>query len=152
MAEDTPAAGSEEWGVLLTAHAVLVEQMERRLAQAGLPSLAWYDALWALERSPGQRLRLSEFEQWMVISRSNITRLVDRLEDAGLARRERSDEDRRGAFAVLTAEGRKMRKRMWTVYEPAIGALFNAPLTAAERAQVGVIGRKLLKAARGDAG
>ena len=67
----------------------------------------------------------------MVISRSNITRLVDRLQEAGLVERERSAEDGRGAYAVLTAEGGKQRRRMWAVYGPAIEALFERPLGAA---------------------
>jgi len=121
----------DAWSLFLTAHAVLVAEVEARLAAAGLPPLAWYDALWALERAEGQRLRLSEFERWMVISRSNITRLVDRLQDAGLVERERSAEDGRGAYAVLTAEGRRVRRRMWTVYGPAIDERFAAPLGAA---------------------
>ena len=135
---------SSAWSLLLTTHAVLVEAIEGRLARAGLPSLAWYDALWALERAPGHRLRMHEFEQWMVISRSNITRLVDRLEEAGLVRRERADEDRRGAFAVLTHEGLAMRLRMWAIYESAIEDLFHAHLTSAELRGAEAMCRKLL--------
>ena len=124
------------WSSFLTAHAVLIQALEARSAEAGLPPLVWYDALWALERAPEQRLRISEFEQSMVISRSNITRLVDRLEQAGLVARERSEEDRRGAFAVLTAEGRKMRKRIWSVYGPAIDELFDSRLSEAQHRHI----------------
>lgn len=132
------------WSLFLTAHAVLIEAIERRLAQAGLPALDWYDALWALERAPDQRLRMFEFEHWMVISRSNITRLIDRLEQTGLVARERSDEDRRGAFAVLTVEGKKMRKKMWAVYEAAIDELFDAHLSQAEARQLETTLKKLV--------
>jgi DNA-binding MarR family transcriptional regulator len=121
----------DAWSLFLSAHALLVADIEARLAAAELPPLAWYDALWALERTQGRRLRLGEFERWMVISRSNITRLIDRLEQAGLVVRERSAEDGRGAYAVLTPEGRRMRRKMWTVYGPAIEALFERPLGAA---------------------
>ena len=120
---------SSAWGLFLTAHAVLVADIEQKLTGAGLPSLDWYDALWALERAPGGRLRMREFEQWMVISRSNITRLVDRLETAGLAVRERADDDRRSAFAVLTNDGRAMRRRMWKIYGDAIDSLFLSRLS-----------------------
>ena len=140
--------GATAWSLLLTAHAVLVEEIERRLAAAGLPALDWYDALWALERAEGQRLRMHEFAHWMVTSRSNITRLIDRLETAGLVRRERSDEDRRGAYAVLSPEGRRMRKRMWPVYEKAIGELFGRRLSATEIRQTEVTMRKLIAANR----
>lgn len=135
---------SSAWKVFLTAHAVVLDAIGKRLADAELPPLEWYDALWALEQAPGQRLRMSEFEQWMVISRSNVTRLVDRLETAGLVRRERSVDDRRGSFAVLTTAGRAQRRRMWPVYQSAIEALFEAPLSATELASVERICRKVL--------
>ena len=148
MTDPVRPAGATAWSLFLTAHAVLVEEIERRLAAAGLPALDWYDALWALERAEGQRLRMHEFAHWMVTSRSNITRLIDRLETAGLVRRERSDEDRRGAYAVLSPEGRRMRKRMWPVYEKAIGELFEQQLSATEIRQTEAAMRKLIAANR----
>ena len=137
------------WSQLLTAHSLLIDAIEKRLAAAGLPPLAWYDALWALERADAQRLRISEFARWMVISRSNITRLVDRLEDAGYAERRPSEDDKRGAYAVLTAEGRKLRKRMWAVYGPAIEELFERPLSEAQRRQVEAAMTRLIESRRG---
>jgi len=120
------------WPVFVTAHAVLLEQVEARLAQAGLPPLAWYDVLWALERAEAGRMRLAGLAEKTVLSRSNMTRLVDRLEEAGLVRRERAPEDRRGAFAAITEEGRAMRARMWPVYGQAISELFEAHLAPGE--------------------
>jgi DNA-binding MarR family transcriptional regulator len=143
--ESSPGAA---WSLFLTAHARLLAEIEQRLAAAGLPSLQWYDALWALERAPDQRLRMSDFERHMVISRSNITRLIDRLETEGLVARERSEEDRRGAFAVLTPAGQALRKRMWKVYAAAIDALFDSPLTPAQRGTLEAAMRSLLAAQR----
>jgi DNA-binding MarR family transcriptional regulator len=137
------------WPLFLTAHAVLVERIESRLALAGLPSLGWYDVLWGLERAPGQRLRMSELADKVVLSRSNLTRLVDRLEDAGLVERERSEEDRRGAYAVLTASGKAVRKSMWPVYAQGIKDLFESQLGDEEAAAMGAALRRLLAAARG---
>lgn len=136
------------WALFLTAHAVLIEAIERRLAQAGLPPLAWYDLLWGLERSPEQRLRMSELAEKVVLSRSNLTRLVDRLEAAGLVLRERSEEDRRGAYAVLTETGREMRRRMWPVYQAGIRQLFESQLSDAEAQAMGAVLRRVLAAAR----
>jgi DNA-binding MarR family transcriptional regulator len=129
MSKATPSA----WPALLTARALVVDTIEERLAEAKLPELAWYDVLWALERAPAGRLRMHELSALTVITRSNITRLVDRLETAGLVVRERDGEDRRGAFALLTPAGREMRNRMWKVYGPAITNLFDAHMTAQER-------------------
>lgn len=89
-AEDRPSA----WAVFLTAHAVLVDRVEERLHAAGMPELSWYDVLRALERAPAQRLRMNELAGLTVISRSNLTRLVDRLQAAGLVERDRDCADR----------------------------------------------------------
>lgn len=139
---------SNAWGLFLTAHAVLIEQIEVQLAEAELPPLAWYDALWALERAPQGQLRMHELAHFMVISRSNLTRLLDKLEEAGLALRERSDVDRRGAHAVLTPAGRKLRLKTWKVYGKAIDEHFNAHLSSAERAVVSEVMHKLIAAMR----
>lgn len=136
------------WGALLRAHAWLTEEIERRFAQAGLPGLDWYDALWSMERAGQERLRMCDLADMMVTSRSNLTRLIDRLEDAGLAARVRSDQDRRNAYVTITTEGKKLRKKMWAVYEPAIEELFNAPLSDKERAAMFEGLRKILAALR----
>jgi DNA-binding MarR family transcriptional regulator len=122
--------------------------MEERLKAAGLPELASYDVLWALERAQRGRLRMHELAQSTVMSRSNLTRLVDRLEAASLVARDRDCADRRGAFAVLTAAGRAMRRRMWTVYGPAISELFDAHLNDAETLQMATFLDRVLQAAR----
>ena len=142
---------SSSWPLLLTAHAVLTAEMERRLAEADLPPLAWYDVLWALERAPRHRLRMHELADFVVLTRSNLTRLVDRLESAGLLKREPDPEDRRGAFAVLSEEGVALRKKMWPHYSAAIAQLYDAHLTEEEQRVLGIALRKLLDAARGRA-
>jgi DNA-binding MarR family transcriptional regulator len=108
--------------------------MEKRLKDAGLPPLAWYDVLWILERTPDQRLRMSALADQLVLTRFNVTRLVDRLVEAGLVARRQTKEDGRGFYAVLTEKGRALRKQMWTVYRPAIVELFNRHLSAAQHA------------------
>jgi DNA-binding MarR family transcriptional regulator len=135
---------SHAWSLFLTAHAVLAERVEAQLAQAQLPPLAWYDALWALERAPEGQLRMHELAHSMVISRSNLTRLLDKLEEVGLAQRERSSHDRRGAHAVITVEGRKLRKQMWMVYGKAIAMHFNQHLSAHEQKVIAQVMLKLI--------
>jgi DNA-binding MarR family transcriptional regulator len=136
------------WPTFLTAHAVLVERVEARLAAAGLPPLSWYDVLWALERAEGGRMRLAGLAEKVVLSRSNMTRLIDRLEQAGLVRRERSAEDRRGAFAALTRDGAKVRAKMWPVYQRAIAELFDRHLAPGEAQGLDAALRRMLDAAR----
>src|SRR5262245_43328711 len=142
------AKSPSAWPALLTARALIVDEVERRLAEASLPELAWYDVLWALERAPSGRLRMHELAAQTVITRSNITRLVDRLETAGLVTRERDGEDRRGAFALLTPAGRRMRAQMWKVYGPAVGELFDAHLRDGQAAAVRACLLRIIEAAR----
>ena len=113
------------WGLFLAAHTALVERIELALANAELPALAWYDVLWELEQAPERKLRMHELAQRVVLSRSNLTRLADRLESAGLLAREACPNDRRGNFCVITEAGRAMRKKMWPVYRDQIKALFS---------------------------
>ena len=131
MAAETDT--STTWSLFLKTHAVLLEKIEAALKAEGLPPLAWYDVLWALESAPDRRLRMHELASGMVLSRSNLTRLVDRLEAAGLAQRESSADDGRGACAAITAKGLAMRKKMWPVYRASIEALFNRHLPAGTR-------------------
>jgi DNA-binding MarR family transcriptional regulator len=134
--------------LFLATHAEIVARIEVRLAAHELPDLACYDVLWALERSQGQRLRMSELAGALVISRSNLTRLADRLEAAGLIRRERDAEDRRGAYAVLTKAGRKLRQKMWPVYREAITDLFARHVADQEAAVLAKAFRRMLRAMR----
>jgi DNA-binding MarR family transcriptional regulator len=93
------------WRNFLRAHATVTRELERELAaQAGLP-LAWYDVLLQLAEAPGRRLRMAELADRVLLSRSGLTRLIDRLQGEGLVRRERSTDDARGTFTVMTPAG-----------------------------------------------
>ncbi|MFM9845738.1 MAG: MarR family winged helix-turn-helix transcriptional regulator [Hyphomicrobiaceae bacterium] len=136
------------WPLFLTVHATLIGHIEARLRQAGLPEIAWYDALWALERAPDARLRMHELADSVVITRTNLTRLVDRLETAGLVARAPDSDDRRGSYAVLTPAGRAMRRRIWPVYGRAIDELFDIHLKGVERRLMSRALTRILRAAR----
>src|SRR5262245_18783370 len=149
MSEDNTARSRKTpWPAMLTAHAVLIGAAEQRLAEAGLPELAWYDVLWALEQAPERRLRMHELADRCVISRTNITRLVDRLEREGLVKRDRDSEDRRGAFAVITRAGLAMRARMWPIYREAINDLFSRHIDANEGELLVESFNRVIRAAR----
>ena len=114
------------WKAFINAHDRITRQINADLAARGLPDLTWYDALWALRGGKGGRRRMGELGEAVVLSRTAIVRLVDRLEAAGLARREPVPEDRRGAYVVITPEGRALLKRMWPIYSAGIERLFAA--------------------------
>ncbi|TCO82024.1 DNA-binding MarR family transcriptional regulator [Plasticicumulans lactativorans] len=134
----------EAWAALLRAQKVLTERVQRELAAAGLPPLEWYDVLYELWRAPERRLRFYELGERIALSRSNLTRLVDRLEKEGLLAREACTGDRRGLYAVLTAAGEEAMRRIWPVYREAIARHFAAQLTPAEAATLaGLLARPL---------
>lgn len=137
------------WAVLLTAHAVLLERIEAALAAARLPPLGWYDVLWELEKAGDGRLRMAELARRVVLSRSNLTRLADRLEQAGLIERRPCAEDGRGYDCALTRAGRALRKKMWPVYQAEIERLFSRHVSADEARVLAEALARAVRAARG---
>jgi DNA-binding MarR family transcriptional regulator len=123
------------WRRFLQAHAVVTRRLEADLlAEHQLP-LASYDVLVQLVEAPERRLRMTELAQRVLISRSGLTRLVDRLEREGLVRREACDDDARGLFAVLTDDGyERLRRASSThlrgVHTYAIGRLDDTQVAA----------------------
>jgi DNA-binding MarR family transcriptional regulator len=84
---------------------VLTRQLGQELeAQTGLP-FAWYDVLVQLALAPQRRLRMAQLADHVMLSRSGLTRLIDRLEDEQLVRREPDPDDARGTYTVLTSAG-----------------------------------------------
>jgi DNA-binding MarR family transcriptional regulator len=139
-------AKGHAWAMLLVAHARLIERIEAALAAAALPPLGWYDVLWALESAAGRQLRMHQLAEHVVLSRSNLTRLADRLEEAGLLERVAATEDRRGAYCVITTAGRALRKRMWPVYRDAVETYFGSHLSEREAVQIGEILARVARA------
>jgi len=141
-------AASCAWSVLLTAREQVMDRAELALSHAGLPPLAWYDVLWALEQAPGGRLRMFELAEQLVVARYNLTRIADRLVKAGLIERESCSSDGRGAFCVLTASGRRMRSRMWPTYRAVIERLVAEHVKPSELAVIEESLSRVVRAAR----
>ena len=133
MTDDLDRAGLGAWEAFVFAHAAAVGRIERDLRAAGHVPLTWYDVLAALSEAPDGKLRLSDLADEVVLSRSGLTRLLDRVEGAGLIRRERSADDRRGAYAVLTAAGKAALLAAWPDYARGIATHFSDRLTAEEK-------------------
>src|SRR4051794_5080942 len=117
------------WRGLLNAHARLTARIEAELADAGLPQLAWYDVLWALQRAPGKALRMGDLAEAVTISRSGLTRLVDRIEADGFLERHPSPADRRAIDVAITPDGTRLLRRMWPVYEKVLRSSFESKLS-----------------------
>jgi DNA-binding MarR family transcriptional regulator len=123
------------WRTFLKAHALLVDRIDHDLVAARQLPLSWYDVLIELYEAPERRLRMHEVAERVVLSRSGLTRLVDRLEAEGFLRRDRSGTDRRGAYAVITEEGIAALRHAWPFYARGIAQYFAHFLTE-EEAQI----------------
>lgn len=137
MVEELSKRGLEAWKGLLFGHATLVEVIDKEMAKANLLPLDWYDALLALELSPCHKLKMSDLAEKVLLSKSGLTRLVDRLEAKGYIRREACRADRRVNYAVLTEEGLKAREESWPTYRAAIHEHFASHLTDQEAEIIG---------------
>jgi DNA-binding MarR family transcriptional regulator len=120
------------WPMFLQAYSVVTRAIDAGVLKAGVLSIDWYDLLLTLERSPDQRLKLNELADRVLFSRSGLTRLVDRVEAAGYLRRERSVEDRRVTYAVLTPEGAAALGQAWPHYRALIDEHFGKHMTDEE--------------------
>ena len=126
------------WARLVRAPRKALASIEQALREAELPSLAWYDALLELERAGGS-LRPFELEREMLLAQYNLSRLIDRMEKAGYVERRAVKEDRRGQEVVITAAGKALRRRMWSIYGPAIQAAIGEHLSAKQIDTLGAL-------------
>ena len=116
MTNETRHEWLAAWRAMLEAHAEVTAALERDLlAGCGLP-LAWYDVLAQLHDAPGRGLRMQELARAVLLSKSGLTRLVDRMEQAGLVVREPDPDDRRGTRTALTSAGRAALRRAAPVH------------------------------------
>ncbi|MDP9301101.1 MAG: MarR family transcriptional regulator, partial [Actinomycetota bacterium] len=99
-------AGSDDerlqvWFTLMRAHAAVSEALGDDLEKKRNMPLSWYEVLIGLSQEPEGRRRMQDLASFALLSKSGLSRLVDRMEEAGLVRRESCPADRRGTFAVL---------------------------------------------------
>ena len=99
------------WSTFLRAHARVVRELERELQADQDLALTDYDVLVQLAAAGERRLRMSELADRLLLSRSGVTRLVDRLVADGLVERASCEDDRRGQWAALTDAGHGRLRR-----------------------------------------
>jgi DNA-binding MarR family transcriptional regulator len=140
----------DDWRTFLLAHALLSRRLDEELRTEQSMSLAEYDALVQLAVAPGRRLRMSTLADRVLLSRSGVTRLVDRLEAAGLVDRTQCSTDARGAEAVLTETGLGRLRRATRTHLRGIDRYFMGPLSADELRAIGSSLGTIVDALRGD--
>ncbi|MCW0216186.1 MAG: MarR family transcriptional regulator [Pseudonocardia sp.] len=131
------------WRAFLRAHAAITRALETELEAEQRLSLAAYDVLVQLAEAPGHRLRMTELADAVLLSRSGVTRLVDRLERTGLVRRERVVNDGRGVAALLTPAGLDRLRTASRTHLRGVTRHFVEHLDPADLATMERIGRAL---------
>lgn len=120
------------WRAFLHKHSVVARLLEADLmAGSGLP-LAEFDVLFQIAMTDGQRLRMNELADRVLLSRAGITRLVDRLVEDGLVERVKCASDARGAFAALTDRGRERLEEARPKHLAAVKRYFLGSFSRAE--------------------
>jgi DNA-binding MarR family transcriptional regulator len=117
---------------LIEAHAAAVESVEADLVrETGLP-LSWHEVLVRLSGAEESSMRMQELAKAVLLSKSGLTRLADRMEAAGLIERTACDSDRRGTWAVITPKGRQALRDATPSFLAAVDRHFAGHLNDAE--------------------
>lgn len=129
---EMPPLFLQAWFALLSAHAHLVPRVDKELRSAcGIP-LTWFDVLQQLHLAPGQRLRMQELADALLLSKSGLTRLIDRIEAEGLVARTAVPGDRRSLFVTLTPAGRSLAAKARPVVRESVENHFGHKLSEKE--------------------
>jgi DNA-binding MarR family transcriptional regulator len=123
--------------LLLRAYRVAADGVDERFRELDGLSLSLWEVLVILSMAPNMRLRMADITLRMLVSKSNVTKLVDKLERAGLVRREASPTDRRVVFASLTPRGVEAVKRGGDIFNAAAREYLGRHLTATEMRSLG---------------
>ncbi|HET6209510.1 MAG TPA: MarR family transcriptional regulator [Jatrophihabitans sp.] len=131
------------WRGFLRTHTHLLRQLEQDLQAHGKIALGSYDVLVQLAEAPDNRLRMSELAEAVLLSRSGLTRLVDRMQRDGLVSRAPDPDDARGLYTVLTEQGRDALRDAANVHLAGISRLVFDRISEAELRQLLRLMRKL---------
>jgi DNA-binding MarR family transcriptional regulator len=137
------------WRGLLRVHARLTKELDAELLREHRLPLSSYEVLLFLADSPRGRLRMSELADGVLLSRSGLTRLVDRMERDGLLRRRRCEEDQRGWFAEITDEGRELFASARKTHLDGVRERFLGRLSADEQRKLAALWEKVSPGAAG---
>ncbi|MGH8981361.1 MAG: MarR family winged helix-turn-helix transcriptional regulator [Acidimicrobiales bacterium] len=133
-------------GLLVEAHARLTGVLGAEMEEAcGLP-LGWYDAMIRLRRSPGGFTTMTRLGNEVSLTSGGITRLVDRLVEAGYAERQNCPTDRRSVYVSLTPAGVAKVDEATAAHREGLDRHLLGPLEPHERASLDAVLRKLRRA------
>ena len=146
MPKQLNPAHAAAWRTFLEAHAAVTDALSRELEKERDLPLPWYDVLVQLQEAPRNELRMAELARSVLLSKSGLTRLVDRMERAGLVERRVCEEDGRGLLAAMTPAGRDVLRKAAPVHVRGIDEHFTSHLTEAEARALRGAFNKVLRA------
>lgn len=120
------------WARLARINTGVLERVQAALKAAGLPPISWYDVLLELHRAGKAGLRQYALCEEVLLTKHNLSRLVDRLEREGMVERQSCPEDGRGNVVRITATGSDLLRRMWPVYGRILHEEIESRLTDSE--------------------
>lgn len=109
----------------------LPDILDAELQRAGELSFRWYDVMVHLEEEP-DGVPMNEVASRILASKSGLTRVIDRMEEAGLVRRERPRDDRRVVLVFATPEGLEALQAARRVHRDGIRRHFTEHLSPEE--------------------
>jgi DNA-binding MarR family transcriptional regulator len=127
------------WRGMLEIHAQVTQALDAEMRAEHGMSVSAYEVLMFLADAPGRRLRMAEIADRVLLSRSGLTRLVDRLVALGYVTRCAAEDDGRGAFAELTDAGLEQLEAARQTHLDGVRRLFLDRLSAAEQLALGGI-------------
>jgi DNA-binding MarR family transcriptional regulator len=137
------------WRGLLRVHSALTKALDAELMREHDLPLSSYEVLLFLCDSPDGRMRMSELADGVLLSRSGLTRLVDRMEGDGVLRRRRCEDDQRGYFAEITDKGRELFARARGTHLDGVRQRFLDHLSPEEQRALAAIWEKVSPGAAG---
>ena len=132
------------WRGLLRVHSRLVKALDTELENEHGLAVTSYEVLMYLADSPEGRMRMHDLASSVLLSRSGLTRLVDRLERDGLLERTSCESDARGAFAVITPRGRGKLEAARRTHLEGVRRMFLEHLSADELERLGELWQRVL--------
>jgi DNA-binding MarR family transcriptional regulator len=129
------SAAVDGWESLFRAQVAVLRRLREQFRGAEV-SFGEYDVLYNLSRFPGKRLRLRELNQHILLSQPSLSRLVERMEQRGLVRREPDADDGRGTIVAMTEQGATVQRRVGREHAAAIAHYVGAGLDADELHQL----------------
>lgn len=132
------------WRGMLRAHAEVTSALDAQMRSEHGLTVSSYEVLLFLGDAPGHRLRMADIASRVLLSRSGLTRLCDRLVDQGYVRRLASENDGRGLYAELTDAGAEKLRAAGETHRQGVRAFFLSHLSADDQVALGDIWDRFL--------